>query len=64
MKAQVSAFALAFCLAGCGTAAADKADTASAATMPAAGAQTVAPAAAPTLEDARAFRARAEKELG
>jgi peptidyl-dipeptidase A len=64
MKAQVSAFALAFCLAGCATAAADTADTASAATMPAAGTQAAASTAAPTLEEARAFVARAEKELG
>ncbi|HEX8584900.1 MAG TPA: M2 family metallopeptidase [Allosphingosinicella sp.] len=62
MKAQVSALVLAFCLAGCATAAADTADTASA-TVPTTGAQPAAAAAAPTLEDARAFVARAEKEL-
>ncbi|HEX8224246.1 MAG TPA: M2 family metallopeptidase [Allosphingosinicella sp.] len=61
MKATVSALALAICLAGCTTASADPAvDTASAA--PAA-APAAADEAAPTLENARAFVARAEKEL-
>jgi peptidyl-dipeptidase A len=59
MKASVSALALAICLAACTNGSADTAvDTASAA--PAAA---PAEAATPTLEEARAFVARAEKEL-
>ncbi|MGZ8326243.1 MAG: M2 family metallopeptidase, partial [Allosphingosinicella sp.] len=61
MKATVSALALAICLAGCANASADTSvDTASATPMaePAGADQ-----AAPTLEQARAFVARAEKEL-
>ena len=63
MKPQVSLIAMAFSLAGC---AAASADTQSAASVPAAQAPVAAPAAnaAPTLEEARAFVARAEKELG
>ena len=63
MRATVSALALAICLAGCTTAAADSAsaDLAAASDTPA---PEAAPTAAPTLEDARAFVARAEKELG
>jgi peptidyl-dipeptidase A len=64
MKAQVSALVLAFCLAGCATAAADTADMASASTASAVQTAEARPAAAPTLEEARAFVARAEKELG
>lgn len=61
MKASVSALALAFCLAACATRSADtSADTVSA--TPAAEPVSTAPAA-PTLEEARAFVARAEKEL-
>jgi peptidyl-dipeptidase A len=63
MKAQVSALVLAFCLAGCATAAADTADTASVSTASAAQTAEVRPAAPPTLEEARAFVERAEKEL-
>ncbi|HEY0027851.1 MAG TPA: M2 family metallopeptidase [Allosphingosinicella sp.] len=62
MKAQVSALALAFCLAGCASAAAESADMVSAGRA-AAEAQPPAIDAIPTLEDARAFVARAEKEL-
>ena len=61
MKASVSALALALCLAGCATASADtSAQTASAAPI-----VDTAPAqrAAPTVEEARAFVAKAEKEL-
>ncbi|HEX8378951.1 MAG TPA: M2 family metallopeptidase, partial [Allosphingosinicella sp.] len=61
MKSTVSALALAICLAACTNASADTSvDTASAASAepPAAAGQ-----AAPTLEEARAFVARAEKEL-
>ena len=60
MKLQVSLIAMAFSLAGC---AAASADTQSASAAPAAEAPASAPAA-PTAEDARAFVARAEKELG
>jgi peptidyl-dipeptidase A len=61
MKATVSALALAVCLAACTTASADTSvDMASAA--PAAS-PAVPDEAAPTLENARAFVARAEKEL-
>ena len=61
MKASVSALALAVCLAACTTASDDSSvDTASAAPAPLAA--DAAPAAA-TLEEARAFVARAEKEL-
>jgi peptidyl-dipeptidase A len=61
MKATVSALALAVCLAACTTASADtSAETASA--TPAAEA-VAADRAAPTAEEARAFVARAEKEL-
>ncbi|HEX9954770.1 MAG TPA: M2 family metallopeptidase [Allosphingosinicella sp.] len=61
MKAQVSALVLAFCLAGCATASADTMDTAAAA--PEQAAPAAATTAAPTLEEARAVVARAEKEL-
>src|SRR4051812_4497458 len=62
MKASVSALALAICLAACTTASADtSAETASAA--PAA-APVAADRAAPTADEARAFVAQAEKELG
>jgi peptidyl-dipeptidase A len=61
MKATVSALALAICLAACTNASADTSvDTASAAP---AEAEAAAEPAAATLEDARAFVARAEKEL-
>jgi peptidyl-dipeptidase A len=62
MKATVSAFALAISLAACTTASADTADTATASTTIVPEAQERA-AAAPTVEEARAFVARAEKEL-
>ena len=62
MKSTVSALALAICLAACANASADTSvDTASAAPTPAPAAEAEA---APTLEGARAFVARAEKELG
>ena len=61
MKATVSALALAICLTACTNASADTSiDTVSAA-PPAE--PTGADQAAPTLEEARAFVARAEKEL-
>ncbi|HEX9945965.1 MAG TPA: M2 family metallopeptidase, partial [Allosphingosinicella sp.] len=61
MKATVSALALAICLAACTNASADTSvDTASATP---AEAPATAEQAAPTLEQARAFVARAEKEL-
>jgi peptidyl-dipeptidase A len=62
MKATVSALALAVSLAGCATAAADTADTASVSTA-ATPAATAARGPA-TVEEARAFVAGAEKELG
>ncbi|MDB5672243.1 MAG: peptidase family protein [Alphaproteobacteria bacterium] len=58
MKAQISALALAFCLAK--LAAGAHADAA----QPVPGAAPARPGAAPTVGDARAFVARAEKELG
>ncbi|HEX6377365.1 MAG TPA: M2 family metallopeptidase [Allosphingosinicella sp.] len=65
MKATVSAFALAVCLAACTT----RSDVDQVATAGEAGATAdmspgAGTAAAPTLEEARAFVARAEKELG
>ncbi|HEU0134689.1 MAG TPA: M2 family metallopeptidase [Allosphingosinicella sp.] len=69
MKATVSVLALAICLAGCATASANdevatSADVQAASTeLQDAADQAVAEAAAPTLESARAFVARAEKEL-
>ncbi|HYD38353.1 MAG TPA: M2 family metallopeptidase [Allosphingosinicella sp.] len=60
MKASVSALALAICLAACTNSSADApVETASAAPAPEASAES----AAPTAEEARAFVARAEKEL-
>jgi peptidyl-dipeptidase A len=61
MKATVSALTLAICLAACSTASADTAEVATAAPEPAA-AEPPAPAR-PTLADARAFVAAAEKDL-
>ncbi|HEY0028677.1 MAG TPA: M2 family metallopeptidase [Allosphingosinicella sp.] len=64
MKATVSAFALAFSLAACTTASADTAGTQTAAAAPAEAAPAAAAAEpAPTIENARAFIDRAEKEL-
>ena len=60
MKAGISSIALALCLAACATASADTSDTSAA---PTAASEAPASAAAPTLEDARAFVARAEKDL-
>jgi peptidyl-dipeptidase A len=61
MKATVSALALAICLAACTNASADTSvDTAS---TPPTAEPTGSDRAAPTLEEARAFVARAEKEL-
>jgi peptidyl-dipeptidase A len=59
MKASVSALALAICLAACTTASADTSTETASATPAAEPAS-----AAPTAEDARAFVAQAEKELG
>ena len=63
MKLQVSLIAMAFSLAGCAAASADT-QSASAAPAPEAPVAVPAAAAAPTAEEARAFVARAEKELG
>jgi peptidyl-dipeptidase A len=64
MKATVSALALAICLAGCATASADTADTASASGQVSTVPDTAPASPAATVESARAFVARAEKELG
>ena len=61
MKAAVSALTLAICLAGCATAAADTNAETAAADPPRS--STAATRAAPTVEEARAFVAGAEKEL-
>ncbi|HEY5720874.1 MAG TPA: M2 family metallopeptidase [Allosphingosinicella sp.] len=60
MKASVSSIALALCLAACATA---SADTAESSVAPVAVSEAPARAAAPTVEDARAFVAAAEKDL-
>jgi peptidyl-dipeptidase A len=62
MKTTVSALALAFSLAACAAASADTAATTASAAPAAAAAEPARPAA--TVEEARAFVARAEKELG
>jgi peptidyl-dipeptidase A len=62
MKAQVSTLVLAFCLAGCATAAADTPGQ-DPAPLYTSRATRGAATAAPTLADARAFIANAEKEL-
>ncbi|MEA3063745.1 MAG: peptidyl-dipeptidase, partial [Sphingomonadales bacterium] len=61
MKASVSALALAICLAACTTASADTSTETAAATPAAAPASA---STAPTVDEARAFVAQAEKELG
>ncbi|PSJ40571.1 M2 family metallopeptidase [Allosphingosinicella deserti] len=66
MKIQVSTLAVAVCLAGCAAASADTVDTVStAAAAPAQESAVTEPQslAAPTLDEARAFVARVEKEL-
>jgi peptidyl-dipeptidase A len=61
MKATVSVIALAFCLAACATGSADSSADAGVSASPAAADDP--PRAAPTAAEARAFVARAEKEL-
>src|SRR5690242_16911347 len=64
---NASVLALAICLAGCATASADTADTQTASTTDTAAeqaGQAVDTAAAPTVDEARAFVAQVEKELG